>query len=165
MSEFFKYTGESVLRSPNILVRRTDIVSIQDFCVSALGYKNINSVRDRFDGQRFMDTQIRKIGSLYALSDFFNFEKPVLGDQLISDPNPVIKIKGVEYQIISSDFGILPTVNKLNVDLDAIVTCRRDDVYFLLLGVLRKENFDKKGVFKSNALGQTFIGFSVLERF
>ena len=44
MSEFFKYTGESVLRSPNILVRRTDIVSIQDFCVSALGYKNINSV-------------------------------------------------------------------------------------------------------------------------
>ena len=103
--------------------------------------------------------------SLYALSDFFNFEKPVLGDQLISDPNPVIEIKGVEYQIISSDFGILPTVNKLNVNLDAIVTCRRDDVYFLLLGVLRKENFDKKGVFKSNALGQTFIGFSVLERF
>ena len=59
MSEFFKYTGETILRSPNILIRRTDIHSIQDFCVSALGFKNINSVRDRYDGQRFMDSQRR----------------------------------------------------------------------------------------------------------
>lgn len=165
MSEFFKYTGESVLRSPNISIRRTDIVSIQNFCVSVLGFKNINSVRDRFDGQRFMDSQLRKIGSLYALADYFEIEKPLLGDHLISDPNPIIKIKGVDYQIISSDFGILPSVNKLNHKIDAIVTCRRDDVYFLLLGVLKKENFDKKGVFKSNALGSTFLGYGILERF
>ena len=58
MSEFFKYTGEAILKSPNILIRRRDIIAIQDICVSSLGYRNINAVRDRYDGQRFMDNQI-----------------------------------------------------------------------------------------------------------
>lgn len=164
MSEFFKYTGETILRSPNILIRRTDIHSIQDFCVSALGFKNINSVRDRYDGQRFMDSQIRKIGSLYALSDYFELRKPLLGDKLLSDPNPTLNLNGMIYQIISSDFGKLPSVSKLNPKIDAIVTCRRDDVYFLLLGILKKEDFDKKEVFKKNAIGSVFIGYNLLER-
>lgn len=165
MSEFFKYTGESILRSPNVTIRRSDVVNIQDLCVSALGFKNINSVRDRYDGQRFMDGQIRKIGSQYALADYFAIPKPILGDKLLGDPNPVIMIKGVKYQIISSDFGVLPVINKLDKNIDAIVTCRRDDICFLLLGVLKKEDFEKKGIFKRNALGSSFIGYNSLSRF
>lgn len=163
MSEFFKYTGEAILKSPNILIRRRDIIAIQDICVSSLGYRNINAVRDRYDGQRFMDNQIRKIGSLYALCDYFDLTKPVLSEVLLANINPLIEIGEKKYQILTSDFGTLPSANNLNSNHDVIVTCRRDDVYFLIIGVLAKSKINDTTCFKTNAVGKTFIGFKSLE--
>lgn len=163
MSEFFKYTGESIIKAPNVLLSRRQLVNIQEFCTSALGFKNINSVRDRFDGQRFMDNQIRKVGSLFAIADHFNLEKPILGDTLISNPNPLIKINGKEYQILSSDFGELPNASNLLPNYDVIVTCRRDDVYFVIIGFLDKVLIADKKLFKENAIGKSFIGFKSLK--
>ena len=163
MSEFFKHTGESIIKAPNVLLSRRQLVNIQEFCTSALGFKNINSVRDRFDGQRFMDNQIRKVGSLFAIADHFNLEKPVLGDTLISNPNPLINIKGKEYQILSSDFGELPNASNLLPNYDVIVTCRRDDVYFVIIGFLDKVLIADKKLFKENAIGKSFIGFKSLK--
>ncbi len=163
MSEFFKYTGESIIKSPNILIRRRDIIAIQDICVKSLGYRNINAVRDRYDGQRFMDNQIRKIGSLYALCDYFDLTKPVLSEVLIANTNPLIEIAGKKYQILTSDFGTLPSANNLTANYDVIVTCRRDDVYFLIIGVLPKTKINDESYFKTNAVGKTFIGFKSLQ--
>ena len=163
MSEFFKHTGESIIKAPNILLSRRQIASIQEFCTSALGFKNINSVRDRYNGQRYMDNQIRKIGSLYAIADHFNLDKPILGDTLISNPNPLINLNGKDYQILSSDFGELPNASNLFPNYDVIVTCRRDDVYFVIIGFLDKKLIADKKLFKENAIGKSFIGFKSLQ--
>ena len=110
-----------------------------------------------------MDNQIRKIGSLYALCDYFDLTKPVLSEVLLANINPLIEIGGKKYQILTSDFGTLPSANNLNSNHDVIVTCRRDDVYFLIIGVLAKSKVNDVGCFKTNAVGKTFIGFKNLE--
>lgn len=163
MSEFFKYTGESIIKAPNVLLSRRQLINIQEFCTSALGFNNINSVRDRYDGQRFMDNQIRKVGSLFAIADYFNLDKPILGDTLISNPNPLINLNGKEYQILSSDFGELPNASKLLPNYDVIVTCRRDDIYFVIIGFLEKKLIADKTLFKKNAIGKSFVGFKSLQ--
>lgn len=163
MSEFYKQTGESIIKAPNVILSRRQISEIQKLCTSALGYKNINSVRDRFDGQRFMDNQIRKVGSLFAIAEYFNLEQHMLNDSLISNPHPLININGKDFQILSSDFGELPNASNLLPSYDVIVTCRRDDIYFLIIGYLKKGLINNNKMFKENAIGKNFIGYKSLE--
>ena len=147
-------------------------LKIQKAVLKSLKLNNINELRDRFEGVAFIEKFSLKILSILALETFLKLD---LIDWETIDPKnffPTIDISGKNINVIMSEYGELPIIDKNN-DLPAIITIKKGtkDVWICgfanvtTLNSYQKDEFLKGSMTKDFDTKTTFVGFDHLITF
>ncbi|MFE3867553.1 hypothetical protein ACFX5E_05625 [Flavobacterium sp. LS2P90] len=147
-------------------------IKIQQAVLSSLKLNNINELRDLYEGVAFIDKFSLKILSILALETFLKLE---LIDWSIVNPktySPSIFISGKRVNVIMSEYGEFPVIDKMN-DEPAIITIKKGtkDVWICgfadvtTLNSHQNDDFLKGSMTKNIDSKTTFIGFEHLKSF
>jgi len=168
MKNFFKYIGENLRFYKQIKFTKNDEVLIRNSTINHLGLKNLNQLRDRYDGQYFFEKTIKNIGGLMALQKLLKIKLIDLNKLNLADFQPSIEIKGEKIDIIVFDFGTLPLLKVKDIKNPIYFIIQKDTLTFLLCGYatkdIIKENLIELGIVKSNKEKyMNFTGFKFLK--
>lgn len=155
-----------------ISLAHNEVKNVQKAVLDSLNLSNVNELRDRFEGVAFNEKFSLKVLGILALENFLKIE---LIDIPSIDPKtfePSILIGDQKVNIIMSDYGELPIIDKIN-DTPAIVTIRKGDREVWICGfadvaTLNKYQNDSliKGTMIKNIFSKTvFVGFDNLKQF
>lgn len=151
----------------NVKIGYSDLNRIRLAVLKALNLKNINELRDRFEGVAFYENFSNKILGICAIEKLFEIE---LIDWSNIQPKrfiPKISLPEIDVDVVSCGNGKFPVINKINTK-PAIITINMSDDYIWVCGlasaeVLNRFQNDKLvgGVMNSN-LKTAFVGFDEL---
>jgi hypothetical protein len=168
--EFHSYAKDLIL-SERVNIPSSFITQVQKLAIKKLGLENINQIRDRYEGQAFMDKLMLMYTGIYILEkslDITILEYPFVPDN--KNDFSSITYKDVKYKIVPFYFGQLPII-ALGLE-EPLIFCaiRSDFKNGSLYGVLNQYNFNDKQLFvlkSTSSISKTykFIGFKNLERF
>ncbi len=169
MKLFFKYIGENLRFYPQIKLSKNDEKLIQISAMNHLGLTNLNHLRDRFEGQAFLDKTTKNIGGLIAMQKHLTIESIDLNKTKLNDFQPHIELEGQKVLVNVFKFGELPLVNVSEVKNPIIFIIQKDTLTFLLCGLASIEvvtnNLIETSIVKSNnAKFMEFTGFNFLEK-
>ena len=139
MSLFFSKIGEKISKLPQIRVSRLVQAQVNELVVKHLGYTNLNQVRDRLDGQSFLDKNSLRIYAKVAVLEHLKIPFNIADLNLIEEDENVVFHNNKEFQIKVVPFGELPVFAGLNFPNDVIIVYQKDTLVFTLLGVLNQE--------------------------
>ena len=165
MSDFFKYVGDKLLNYPTISLSKSIELKITELVIKKLNLRDIGQLRDRFEGQAYLDNQILKISSYIALLKFFNKNVPEININHLKDELYIIYQKK-KYEIIPTSTNTLPSLDINKVKNPAIVVIQKGSQNYSVAGFIsldmlsNNDNFRKKGLRESE-----FIGFNNLIEF
>ena len=168
--EFIKYAGSVVSTKKNYPISTTFRVEVQNIAINHLGLKDIGQLRDRFEGQAYMDNLLLKVSALYVLEKAL--EKDIIDWDTIRWEKKadftLIKLNSKKcYRVIPFFFGSLPIVS--TTIKEDIIFCgiRLDFKNGIVCGILSDYKFENKNLFidkmsSSKRKLKKFIGFSHL---
>jgi hypothetical protein len=147
-------------------------IKIQETVLNSLKLNNINELRDLYEGVAFIDKFSLKILSVIALETFLKLE---LIDWSAVNPKtytPSIIISDKKINIIMSDYGEFPVIDKIS-DTPAIITIKKGtkDVWICgyadveTLNNNQNNSFLKGSMTKNIDSKTTFVGFEFLKPF
>ena len=149
-----------------------DLLKIQDCVMNALGLKNLNELRDKFEGVAFIDRFSLKISGVMALEK--KLKKELIDWEKVNPKNyiPKIVVSGKEIDVVMSEYGEFPVIEKSN-KRPAIITVRKDKKDIWICGFADaktlNENQDikflKGEMMKGLDTKTTFVGFNALKPF
>lgn len=168
--EFLRHAGPVVITKKNYPIGTTLRLEVQKTAINHLGLKDIFQLRDRFEGQAYMDKLMLKVSSLFILEKDrgINF---IDWDTIKWDKKAdytLIKIKDTSYRVIPFFYGSLPIVSTTIKEPIIFCAIRADFQKGIICGVLSDFSFDDDSLFEvkpSSTKGKTkkFIGFKYLK--
>jgi len=108
MSTPIKLLGESISTYPQFRLNRFQVEEMQQYCVKKLEVKDLGQLRDKYEGQAFLENIIRRVGAYIVALDFFNLPKPRLDYDFIDQFKPVIKIDDDKCVVVVFDSNSFP---------------------------------------------------------
>lgn len=167
-SSFHKYAQEYFL-TERIAIPSSFRLKVQSMVIKKLGFQNINQVRDKYEGQAYLDKIMLTMTSKYILKKYFANEMLIDFDTISSpEKQNIITIEETIYQLVPFYFGSLPNMTAQS-NLPLIFCCIRPDfcngsVY----GYLNRYSMNNEDLFLIKSIGITinyeFIGFKNLEK-
>ena len=149
-----------------------ELIKIQDCVLASFGFTNLNELRDRFDGVAFIDKFSLKISGVMALEKKLKIE--IIDWEKINPKNytPKINIAGKKVDVIMSEYGDFPVIEKIN-KRPAIIIIKKDQKDIWICGYadvkILNENqnvkFLKGEMMKDYDSKTTFIGYNKLKPF
>jgi|LauGreDrversion4_2_1035121.scaffolds.fasta_scaffold1298672_1 hypothetical protein len=140
MSDFFKFLGEKYSRYPQVKLNRSLVSQVQELVVTKLNLSNLNEVRDKFEGQKYLDNQVVRVLSRLALFEFYGKKKPTIDlSWLSSEPN-LFPINDKLVSILATPFGELPSFKAETGVHDVVLLYHKDTITFSVIGVLSCED-------------------------
>jgi hypothetical protein len=162
MNLFIKYLAFKIRDYPQITFSQKFELEIQDFCIKRLNVKDIGKLRDRLDGQSFLNNAIKKISSYYACIRYFNqLHDGRSFKQIIDSHQLLIEYNRISYKILVFNFGEIPIITEINFPIIFVV--QKDNQKYSICG------FADLGVLKDHSNYYTirdqnhFIGFDKLQ--
>jgi hypothetical protein len=143
---------------------------IQKIAVNHLGLKDIFQLRDRHEGQLYMDSLILKVLALNTIEKELEIDL-IDWDEVKWDKKAditLINLNKKKYRVIPFFYGGLPVVNPTIKEDIIFVSIRAEFKHGVVCGVLAKPNFDDptQFTFKPSAVKTSmrkFIGFKFLK--
>lgn len=168
MKEFVKYAIPHIMEQENISLPSKFKGAIEIEALSQLKLKNLGELRDRYEGQAYLDRLLSSISSNLliesqlgiSLVDMNNIPKSI--EDIV-----VVELNGQKFRVISFMFGDLPIV-QTSVKLPIIFCSLRPEYKSgCVCGALYDYDYEDKTTFISEssvARGESkrFIGFSQL---
>jgi hypothetical protein len=115
-----------------------DIEFIKACVLDDLKLTDSFKLNDRVEGVAFFERAILKSAPFYFFKKYIDIEIP--NKKYASfERYSKIRIQGIDYNIISIDFGEMPKIKVSNSGLDSIVFIRRDKQVFYFAGILSKK--------------------------
>ena len=144
-------------------------IEVQQVAINHLGLRDIFQLRDRFEGQAYMDNLLLKVAALNVLEkctglDFIEWAATKWDKK---GDYTKITIGGKPYRVIPFFFGSLPLVHS-EIDIPIIfVAVRAGFSHGIVCGVLINLDFENQSLFVSKVSGtktklKKFIGFKFL---
>ncbi|WP_411894101.1 hypothetical protein [Winogradskyella sp. A2] len=168
ITEFLKHTGEFLRQYPQIRLSMKEEFAVRDSVLNSLGLKNLNQLRDRYEGQTFLDKTLKNYGGLVACQKHLNIKITTIDELNIKDFKPQIQGKNGIYDIKVFDFGSLPVLEFTTIRNPIIFVIQKDKSTFSICGYGDKEMILNNLVDSSNETVNSvnlknFIGFSDLK--
>lgn len=162
MSEFFRYVGEKLSEYPVVYLSRTIEKSVQDLAVEKLQVRDIGQLRDRFEGQAYMDNHLLRIGSYLAVLNHLGIKAPEFSTELFA-LDMSLTIDGVDYNIIACKSGELPVLEKTQLNKPALFVIQKLPTAYSIAGVATLDVLSKKENVKATGIEKFhFCGFNDL---
>ena len=159
MSDFFIKVGERIKTFPQIKISRTVEQYLQKATLMKLGLNNINALRDRYEGQSFLDRNRSRLFSNLAVREYLG--EIIKGDsyRLLDENENIVIHKKNRYQIFTTPFGELPLIKDVKYKSNAILVFQRDIYSMQIAGVLEVKELNNKDNFRRKGNYLEFIGF------
>lgn len=109
MNLFVKHLAPFIRDFPQVTLSRRVELDVQNHCIDLLKLKNIGELRDRFEGQKFLDNALNKISSYQVCASIFNLNEISI-DEILKMKKLIVEIKGINYEILVFQFGELPQI-------------------------------------------------------
>jgi hypothetical protein len=166
--EFVKYAIGHFAGKPGVKIPSRIVTSVQDIALEHLGVSDIFRLRDRFEGQAYLDRLLLKVLSLYVL------EKTSITELLNIDfirrnkdsDFTLVAIGGQSFRIIPFIFGSLPIIDSSLKGRIILVAIRSDWKSGTMCGTIELSGDEKMFLPRSIAVNQSyrkFIGFGYLK--
>ena len=167
ITEFLKHTGEFLRQYPQIRLSMKEEFAVRDSVMHSLGLKNLNQLRDRYEGQTFLDKTLKNYGGLVACQKHLNITVTTIDDLNIKDFKPQIEGKNALYDIKVFDFGALPVLELKSIINPIIFVIQKDKTTFSICGygdkdLVLKNLVDSNNETVNSVSLKNFIGFSDL---
>lgn len=152
MKEFISKVGDKIRQMPKYEVGRSKRIRFQDYVVEYLGLKDLGKLKDRLEGQYFLDNSWKKICALEAVNEYLDLPEVDFKGLNLKDFQPSILIGEYQYTIICSEFGEFPIL--INENKSAyIVVYQKNELDYIIHGVITPKELEIPGVVEVSGLG------------
>lgn len=161
MNLFIKYLSGKIVELPQIVISKTLEKEVQNYCIEKLGLKDIGDLRDKFEGQAYLDKRLNKVSAYFAASEYLLLPKLEI-NKIIEMNNLSIKWNNRNINIEVFKFGELPELTKAN---DSVLFVLQKDKYkFSICGIATIDILNDVSNYIENKGKSYFIGFDKLEK-
>lgn len=102
-------------------VSQRDFIQLQKYATSHLGVKDIYSLKDKFEGERYYNEFLQRSFAELAFQDYTNVSYFDISEKEMKNFKPEFNLKGTNIELVSCDFEEYP---KIPVgDYDNLVIC------------------------------------------
>ena len=162
MADFFSLVGTRYTEFPQIKLNRTTEVLIQELVLKKLRLRDLNALRDKYEGQAYLNNQTERICSKLAAMSFFNIPKKEISINWLRSGPLIIEYQNVSYSIVTTKFGNLPKLDYFSPDHDSLLLYVKDKLVFSCIGILRKEDIIR--IKEANNREQLFVDFTLAKQ-
>lgn len=125
-----------------------------------LGSKNMGVLRDRYEGQSFLNKAINRVSSYMVVCDYLQIEKLTI-QEVFKKPDIKLNYKEEPLEIVVFEFGTLPIEGAC--DIGKIFLIKKDNQTYSVCGVASTSVLSDKSNFALEKGKSYFIGFDKLE--
>lgn len=137
MREFLSDVVSNISNYGIVQLNHRTKVRTEEIVLGALGLKNLNQLRDRYEGVAFHENFNRKIMALCALEQYLEIE---LTEWKYIDPKdfqPTLDYLGLPIDVIISEYGHYPNIAS-KVKRPAVVMIQKDNKTVWVCGFAQK---------------------------
>ncbi len=157
--EFLKYAVSFLNDIQFIQISSVIKREVHDIAVLQLGVKDLNKLRDRYEGQAYLDKLMIKVCSLFLIEKKTNTN--LIAFEEIKNKNSdftLITYKGKRYRIIPFIFGSLP-IFRMDISNDIILCAVRNDFKSgIVCGIIESKKLSKKSFLKVEGTSHNNFG-------
>ena len=165
LRDYIKYASKHVNNLIGVSLPLKNKRKIQEIAVKHLKLKDVNQLRDKYDGQSYLDKLQIKIASLYVIEKEFGIEL-INFDFIENNKNfdfTLISIDNEKYRVIPFFFGTLPIFDITIKDKVILCAIRSDFTRGVYCGNLDLNKHAEDSFLNSNRVFnenyKKFIGF------
>ena len=103
--------NNQIIHLPQYKMTNIDIHKVKEACVDILGVRDLGELRDRYEGQKYLDNKISIIGSYLATMEFLRKQKPLLNKDSIKKISPIVDWKDRLYEIVTCKYLEYPRLH------------------------------------------------------
>lgn len=146
---------------PQVTLSRRFELDIQNYCMKVLSVKDMGELRDRFEGQKFLDNALSKAASYFACANFLGLSDLSIEKVLVNDYLS-FEIDGYSHSMFVFNFGELPAIG--SIDSPLILVLKKDKQTFSICGTATVEVLNDEKNFIIEKGKRYFIGFQNLAK-
>lgn len=163
MSDFYRYVGEKLIRYPKVSLSISLEKAVQQLAIEKLNVRDIGKLRDRFEGQAFLDNHLLKIGAYMAVLKFLSIKLPKISSDLLNlDMN--VNFESKKLLIVACKAGNLPIIKESDLDKSVIIVIQSKPMNFSIAGIAPRELLvSKEGLKPAGIAKFNFSAFDKLE--
>jgi hypothetical protein len=156
---FVKYLAPFIRNLPQITLSKRIELDIQNHCMKLLSVKDMGELRDRFEGQKFLDNALFKVSSYSACANFLGVSDFTIDEVMEKDKLSFI-IDGLLYRLCVFNFGELPEIGLIDTPLMFVL--KKDKLTFSICGSASMDVLNDNANFINVKGKRYFIGFENL---
>lgn len=157
--DFYRIIGERIKKFPTIRIGRTTEQFLQKEVVSRIGVADMNGLRDRFEGQRFLDNHRARLFASIAVREFIGETIRTQTLKLLEENNNFITINERRYEILTLPFGTLPQFKRENYNDPIVLVFQRDMFSMCIVGILEPDEIFNEKNYVTNNSNREFVAF------
>ena len=133
INPYQKYSSDDLISRPQIRMRNSVTNKIKNSVVKSLQLRDLGQLRDRFEGQSYLDQQISKLHSFNAALNYLGLPLPEINEQYVKNFKPIIKNKGEILVVVHFNFDSLPRMKIMDYKKPRIfVLCNSELIYYII---------------------------------
>ncbi len=160
---YYKYIGNKIINFPQIKMSNLVTNKIKESVVEVLGLRDLGQLRDRFEGQAYLDQQIFKLHSYNASLNYLGLKIPEISKDYIENFKPIIKRKNDMLVVVPFKFETLPRIKIMDYKQPRIFVLCNSERNYTIIGIASVEVLnDKSNYINLDSKGKIgdFIGFN-----
>ena len=162
-ADFYRIIGERIKDFPCVRVGRTMEQLLQKEVVKQIGVADMNALRDRFEGQQFLDNHRSRLFANLAVREYLgeNIRRRELN--LIDENENFIFIRGVQVEILVTPFGSLPQFKRESYPFPVLIIFQRAQFTFYISGILERIEILNESNYMNKNSNPVFTSFDKLK--
>ena len=152
MSKFFNLVGENIRSYPQVKIGKTIEQFVQKAVLMRLGMTDLNALRDRYEGQSFLEKHRSRLFGNLAVREYRGEIIRSRSFKLIDDDENLVTLSDVPHKIQVCQFGEMPIMKSpQDVSRPIVLVYQRDIFWIHILGIISTDdaknldNYVKRG--------------------
>lgn len=162
-TDFFRIVGERIRKFPTVRIGRTTEQLLQKEIVKRMGVTDMNALRDRFEGQQFLENHRSRLFANLAVREFLGEPHRSRTLELIEENDNHIEINGRRHEVVSIPFGALPQFKRDDYPNPVILVFQRDIFSMYIFGIIEPEDIVDENNYVTNSSSREFIAFDKIK--
>jgi len=163
MKEFIKYIVPYIKTFNFVKLNRDVEITTSTKVLKHLNLKNLNQLRDRYEGQAFFNKNMKKIGGLIACQKFMKMPVSDIISIDLNNFNPSITLNSTIIPLFIFEYGQLPQLTENDLLSSKIFIIKKENLSYIICG-FASFNVIQNNLIISNKSKSTFkfTGFNQL---
>lgn len=163
---YYKVLGEKIVDCPQIKVSSATDNQIKDCVVEVVGVRDLGQLRDKFEGQAFLDDKLFKLQAYNACLNYLGKPLPKISKDYIENFKPIIRSENEILVMVPFRVETLPNMRIMEYKQPRIFVLHKGGFMYSIMGIASLDVLNNKSNYTnidSSGLTGDFIGFDKLK--